>query len=122
MQAPEDPQGLFGMIATGLGGLGMGILWLRKKLSSDAAAIANDRAEVDMIERLQTENRELRTALGEVTEERNKLYREVGEMAGSIRALEASQKQLEAQVKLLTGQIGTLRGALEKAGHERRTP
>lgn len=109
------------MIATGLGGLGMGILWLRKKLSSDAAAIANDRAEVDMIERLQSENRELRTAITEVTEERNKLYREVGEMAGSIRALEVSQKQLEAQVKLLTGQIGTLRGALEKAGHERRT-
>ena len=121
MDAPQDPQGIIGMIATGLGGLGMGILWLRKKLSGDAAAIANDRAEVDMIERLQSETRELRTALTEVTEERNKLYREVGEMAGSIRALEASQKQLEAQVKLLTGQIGTLRGALEKTGHERRT-
>lgn len=117
----EQPQTLWGMIGAGLTSLVMGGLWLRTKLSKDAAEIANARAEVDMIDRLQEENKELRLSLQEVTAERNKLYREVGELIGSVRALETSQKMLESRIEQMKQEIVTLRGALERSGDERRS-
>ena len=122
MDAPQDPNSLAGLLGAAAAALISGVLWLRTKLSRDATAIANDRAEVDMITRLQNENKDLRCALVEVTEERNKLVREVGEMAGSIKALEASQQHLKGQVEQLMQQILTMRKALERTGHERRNP
>lgn len=117
----DQPHNLWGMIGAGLTSLIMGGLWLRTKLSKDAAEIANSRAEVDMITRLQEENRDLRMSLQDVTAERNKLYREVGELVGSVRALESSQKLLETQIEQLTKEVVTLRGALERSGNERRS-
>lgn len=115
---PSDPWSAAG---AGITGLILGVLWLRTKLSKDNAAIAGDRAEVDMINRLTEENRELRTSLNEVTQERNKLYREVGELVGSVKALEASQKQMETRIQQLTEEVNGLRQALQRAGHERRS-
>jgi len=117
----DQPQTLWGMIGAGLTSLVMGSLWLRTKLSKDAAEIANSRAEVDMIDRLQEENKQLRLSLQEVTAERNKLYREVGELIGSVRALETSQKMLESRIEQMKQEIVTLRGALERTGDERRS-
>lgn len=97
-----------------------GVMWLRTKLSKDAAEIANSRAEIDMIARLQEENKELRMSLQEVTAERNKLYREVGELVGSVRALESSQEVLREQIQQLRNELSTLRGSLERTGDERR--
>ena len=121
MEPTQEPSGLLGMLGAGLTSLVMGGLWLRSKLSRDSVTIAADRAEKDMLERLQDENKDLRMALGAMTDERNSLVREVGEMTGSIRALEASQKQLLEQVALLSQQVNTLRTALQRAGHERRS-
>lgn len=116
----ELPNNPWALIGAGLSSLVMGALWLRTKLSRDATAIASDRAEVDMLGRLQDENKELRASLAEVTAERNKLYRDVGEMAGSIRALEASQKLMEEHIAQLKAEITSLHGALERNGYERR--
>lgn len=115
---PENFWAAAGMAISGVVG---GVLWLRTKLSKDATVIASDRAEVDMLGRLQDENKELRASLAEVTAERNKLYRDVGEMAGSIRALEASQKLMEEHIAQLKSEITSLHGALERNGYERRT-
>lgn len=116
----DEPQGLWGMIGAGLTSLVMGGVWLRTKLSRDAAQIAGARAEVDMIDRLQEENKELRMSLNEVTAERNKLYREVGELVGSIRALESSQEMLKTQIEQLKNEVVTLRGTLEISGNDRQ--
>lgn len=116
-ELPKDP---FAWISAAVGSAVVGGLWLRTKLSRDATAIAGDRAEVDMIDRLTTENRELRASLNEVTAERNRLYREVGEMVGGIRALEASQKLMEGRIVELTKEVTSLHEALERTGHERR--
>lgn len=116
----EMPTDTWGMIGGAITSLVLGGLWLRTKLSRDATAIASDRAEVDMLGRLQEENKELRASLAEVTAERNKLYRDVGEMAGSIRALEASQKLMEEHIAQLKAEITSLHGALERNGYERR--
>lgn len=117
----ELPSNPWALVGTALTSVVMGALWLRTKLSRDATAIASDRAEVDMIGRLQEENKELRASLTEVTAERNKLYRDVGEMAGSIRALEASQKLMEGHIAQLKSEITSLHGALERNGYERRS-
>lgn len=121
MEPTQEPSGLLAAIGAGITSLIAGGLWLRSKWSRDSVAIANDRAEKDMLERLQDENKDLRMALGAMTDERNQLVREVGEMTGSIRALEASQKQLLEQVAMLSRQVETLRTALQRAGHERRS-
>lgn len=115
------PDNIWSAVGVAITGLIGGALWLRTKLSRDATAIASDRAEVDMLGRLQEENKELRASLAEVTAERNKLYRDVGEMAGSIRALEASQKLMEEHIAQLKAEISGLHGALERSGYERRT-
>lgn len=117
----ELPNNPWALVGSGISALVMGALWLRTKLSRDATAIASDRAEVDMLGRLQDENKELRASLAEVTAERNKLYRDVGEMAGSIRALEASQKLMEEHIAQLKAEISGLHGALERNGYERRS-
>lgn len=116
----DQPQTLFGMIGAGITALIMGGAWMRTKLSRDAAEIAGARAEVDMIDRLQEENKELRMSLNEVTAERNKLYREVGELVGSIRALESSQEMLKTQIEQLKNEVVTLRGSLETTGNDRQ--
>lgn len=115
-----EPSNLMGYFGAGLTSLVMGGLWLRTKLSKDAAEIANSRAEVDMIDVLRAENKELRASLTDVTAERNKLYREVGELVGSIRALESSQKVLEGQIEQMRQEIVSLRGSLMRSGDERR--
>ncbi|MBK3745700.1 hypothetical protein G3A39_41825 [Paraburkholderia aspalathi] len=113
------PTDTWAVIGTAAAGLVTGVLWLRTKMSRDSTAIANDRAEVDMISRLQEENKELRSSLAEVSGERNRLYKDVGEMAGSIRALEASQKLMEEHVSQLKEQIASLRDALERSNEQR---
>lgn len=101
-ELPKDPASLFGAALTGLV---MGGLWLRSKLSRDSVQIANDQAEIGMLENYRKENGELRASLSEVTQERNKLYREVGEMAGSVRALEQRCKMLEETLAELRNDI-----------------
>lgn len=59
-----------------------------------------------MLDTLQRQNAELRTSLSEVTMERNNLYREVGLMTGSIKALEDRQKTLEETINLLRLELG----------------
>lgn len=98
----------------GVSALITGAMWLRTKLARDASTIANERAEVDMIERLQQENTYLRTEITTIAAERNQLYREVGELVGSIRALEQSQKLMEEHIAELKGEIQQLRDALER--------
>lgn len=116
MDLPKDPWVILG---TAVSGIMMGIMWLRVRLSKDATTIAGDRAEIDMIKRLGDENRDLRASLTEVSAERNLLYREVGEMAGSIRALEASQKLMELHIMQLKSEITGLHNALERTGNEK---
>lgn len=116
----DMPTNPWALVGTALTSVVMGVLWLRTKLSRDATEIASDRAEVDMISRLTDENKELRSSLNEVTKERNQLYRDVGEMAGSIRALEASQKLMEEHISQLKSEIVSLRGALENNANDRR--
>ncbi|MND20842.1 hypothetical protein D3C76_48200 [compost metagenome] len=111
----DEPTNIWGALGAGIAGLVAGGAWLRTKLSKDAAEIANSRAEVDMITRLQDENRDLRLSLKEVTDERNKLYREVGELVGSIRALQSSQELLKTQIEQLKQEVVTLRGSLERS-------
>lgn len=102
---PKDPASLIG---AALSGLIIGGMWLRSKISRDNVQIANDRAEINMLEDYRKENGELRASLSEVTAERNKLYREIGEMAGSIRALEERSQALEKTIDQLRSEIGRL--------------
>jgi len=116
MELPKDPLGLMAAgIASGVGAL----IWLRTKLSRDSAAIAGARAEVDMIERLTAECKALREQLEAVSSERNQLYRDLGEMTGAMRALEANQKMMELQVVGLKEEIVSLHQALEESNRGR---
>lgn len=94
-ELPKDPATLIGMA---LSGLVMGGIWLRSRLSRDSVQMANDKSEISMLEEYRKDNGELRASLAAVTEERNKLYREIGEMAGNIRALEQRSKTLEETI------------------------
>lgn len=99
---PKDPASLIGAALTGLV---MGGMWLRSKISRDNVQRANDQAEINMLDTYRKENGELRASLAEVTQERNKLYRDIGEMAGSIRALELRSKMLEETIAELRQEI-----------------
>ena len=101
-ELPKDPITLAGMA---LSGLVMGGLWLRNRLSRDNVQMANDRSEISMLEEYRKDNSKLRASLAAVTEERNKLYREVGELAGSVRALEQRSKMLEDTISELRKDI-----------------
>lgn len=96
----------FAAAAAAIGGIVTGAMWLRSKLSRDRVQMANDHAEVNMLDTLQRQNAELRMSLSEVTQERNNLYREVGLMTGSIKALEDRQRTLEETINALRSEIG----------------
>lgn len=105
-ELPKDPMTILGM---GVSGLVMGALWLRSKLSRDRVQIASDHAEVGMLETYRKENVELRASLSEVTADRNGLYKDIGEMSGSIRALEGRQKMLEETIDMLRQELAAFR-------------
>ena len=110
---PKDLGGAIGTIGTGIV---LGALWLRSKLSRDNVQRANDGAEINMLSAYQKENGELRASLAEVTIERNKLYRDIGEMAGSIRALEERHKMLEETIGHLRQEVAMFRGTANQGG------
>ncbi|WP_338547250.1 hypothetical protein V6W80_11695 [Pseudomonas benzopyrenica] len=122
-----DPSDLGGGNPVGwftAGGIGLawGLTWLRKFFSSTNAAVANDRAEKDMLERLTDENKTLRTDLETVTKERNEMYRTVGELTGTMKAMKSQLDLQEAQISQLTSEVSQLRQALQRTGYERRNP
>lgn len=122
-----DPSDLGGGNPVGwftAGGIGLawGLTWLRKFFSSTNAAVANDRAEKDMLERLTEENKTLRTDLETVTKERNEMYRTVGELTGTMKAMKSQLDLQEAQISQLTSEVSQLRQALQRTGYERRNP
>lgn len=109
----EAPDTIWGVLGTGLAGLIGGLFYGRKKISGDNADIANNRAEIDMIARLQEENRELRTALSTVSDDRNRLYREVGEMVGTMKVMANKQETMEDTILKLTQEVERLRKAVD---------
>jgi hypothetical protein len=99
---------------TGVGGalvaLVGGAVYMRRKLSQDAAGRAGDRAEIDIIAKLseslknaQTRQTELETRADKAYEERNKLVEEKAELRGK-------NIYLEAQVDMLRAELDKLRG------------
>ena len=105
---------------TGLGGaivaLVGGAIYMRRKLSQDAAGRAGDRAEIDIIAKLseslknaQTRQTELETRADKAYEERNKLVEDKAELRGN-------NIFLEAQVAMLKEEIARLRGSPQGTG------
>ncbi|WP_312800291.1 hypothetical protein [Pseudomonas sp.] len=116
-----------GWLTAGGIGLAWGLNWLRKYMSSTGASVANDRAEKDMLDRLMSENKgllaELKDARGEielVTKDRNDMYRTVGELTGTLKAMKSQLDLQESHISQLTSEVAQLRQALQRSGHERR--
>ncbi|MDQ7987056.1 hypothetical protein QYS36_19120 [Pseudomonas sp. G34] len=103
----------FGWFAAGGLGLAWAVAWLRKTFSSSGASIANDRAEKDMLERVIAENDKLRLAYEVVSKERNDMYRQVGELTGAMKAMNAQLEHQDKQIVRLTEEVARLRSALE---------
>ncbi len=112
---PMDPTdgNPFGWFTAGGIGLMWAFTWLRKAFSSSGASIANDRAEKDMLERMLVENEKLRVANEVVSKERNEMYRQVGELTGAMKAMNAQLEQQDKQIVRLTEEVARLRSALE---------
>ncbi|TWI45043.1 hypothetical protein IQ22_04682 [Pseudomonas duriflava] len=120
-----DPNDLTGGNPAGwltAGGLGLawGLNWLRKYMSSTGASVANDRAEKDMLERALAENEKLSERLEVVTKERNEMYKTVGELTGTMKAMKSQLDLQESHITQLTSEVAQLRQALQRSGHERR--
>lgn len=106
------PTNTWAWIGAGIAGLISGAMWFRTKMSRDAAEMANHRAEIGMLDRLQQENRDLSERLETVMAERNRLYRDMAEMAGQLKALEIRQKEMEGTIQSLTAEVDQLRSEL----------
>lgn len=114
---PEDPSSwlqagnTWQIIGASLGSLltggVVGTLWFRRRLSSDAAEIANDKAEVDIIKTLQEDNQQLRASLKEVNAERDKLWKEMAEMSASMKIMEFQLSSIREELAALRAQKGT---------------
>jgi len=63
MDEITNPTTVWGAAAGAVTAAVAGVFWVRKMLASTAVGVAGDRAEVNMIEVLQTENAALRTRL-----------------------------------------------------------
>lgn len=87
-------------------GATLGSLWLRRKLSTDATAIAGDRAEIDIIKTLQDDNVTLRASLREVNAERDKLWREMAEMSATLKIMEFQMTSIKEELVALRAQKG----------------
>ncbi len=92
-----------GSLATGAT---LGSLWLRRKLSTDATAIAGDRAEIDIIKTLQDDNVTLRASLREVNAERDKLWKEMAEMSATLKIMEFQMTAIKDELTALRAQRG----------------
>lgn len=114
---PEDPntwlqsgnawQVIGASLVSLLGGGSIGALWLRRRISSDAAGIANDKAEVDIIKTLQEDNLQLRASLKEVNAERDKLWKELAEMSASMKIMEFQLSSIQQELSALRAEKGT---------------
>lgn len=109
-----------GWLTAGGIGLAWGLNWLRKYMSSTGASVANDRAEKDMLERALAQNEKLNSQLEAVTKERNDMYRTVGELTGTLKAMKSQLDLQESHISQLTSEVAQLRQALQRSGHERR--
>jgi chromosome segregation ATPase len=101
-------------------GLAWGLTWLRKLYSSTNASVANDRAEKDMLDRLTGENDKLREHLETVTRERNEMYKTIGELTGTMKAMKSQLDLQESHITQLTQEVAQLRQAMQRNGNERR--
>lgn len=112
---PDDPSTWFTgnpwqMLGTAMGMLAtggtLGALWLRRKLASDATAIANDRAEVDIIATLQKDNEQLRASLRESNLEREKLWKEMADMSATMKIMEFQLSSIQKELQALREEKG----------------
>ncbi|WP_287030037.1 MULTISPECIES: hypothetical protein [Pseudomonas] len=101
-------------------GLAWAMTWLRKLVSGTNASVANDRAEKDMLDRLTGENDKLRGLLETVTRERNDMYKTIGELTGTMRAMKSQLDLQEGHITELTKEVAQLRQAMQRSGNERR--
>lgn len=128
MDEITNPTTVWGAVGAALTAGAAGIFWVRKMMASTAAGVAGDRAEVNMIERLQAENGDLRTRLDAAERERNDMFRQVAELTADLKivksAQEAQARQMEVQTQRisdltatnleLTQEVSRLRVALEQ--------
>jgi len=103
----------FGWFAAGGLGLAWAVAWLRKTFSSSGASIANDRAEKDMLERVIAENDKLRLGLRGREQRAQRHVRQVGELTGAMKAMNAQLEHQDKQIVRLTEEVARLRSALE---------
>ena len=107
-----EPTGFWAGIGAAIASLVGGAVYMRTKLSRDSAEIAGNRAEVDMLDRLQAENRALRDDLTAVYEERNKLIVTLAELSGRMTAMTEKVSHLEQTASALREEVARLSKAL----------
>lgn len=67
------------------------------------------------------DNKDLRTRLKTQAKERNEMYRTVGELIGTSKAVKSQLDLQEAHISQLTSKVSQLRQALQMTGYERRS-
>ena len=103
---------------TGLAALGSLIagLWansaFRRRFSRDRAIVATDDAEVDLLTRLQNENKMLRERADQAFKERNDAVAELGGLRREVELLRANVATLEGQVERLQARIEAMIGGV----------
>ena len=108
---PTD--GLWGAIGAAGAALIGGVLWLRKTLASTAVDVANDRAEVNIIEILQHENESLRQRLTDSERERNEQFKQIADLGSQLHILNDRVENLTRTNVQLTEDVQRLRASLE---------
>lgn len=109
-EAPDVPHWAVQIPEGGIAGVVMaviaGVLWLRRRLSSDNKIIASDKAETQFIESLQQELVKARAALEAVYKERNDLLAEVGGLRVKVEFLTKEDLLKEERIKKLERKLG----------------
>ncbi|HEJ7283067.1 holin [Serratia phage Parlo] len=101
-----SPNGIWGAAGAAVIAIIGGVVWVRKLFASTAADVAGSRAEVNMMDVLQQENRDLRERLTASEKERIEQWQTIADLKGQV-------SMLQNQVELLNQEIKRLSTAME---------
>lgn len=108
-----SPNGIWGAAGAAVIAIIGGIVWVRKLFASTAADVAGNRAEVNMMDVLQQENRDLRDRLTASEKERIEQWQTIADLKGQLVIIQNQVAVLTDNNQRLMGEVQQLRSALE---------
>lgn len=97
-----DGTGLIGVIATGIAGLGAGLLLLRRYLSGDSVERAGNEAQLQIIQMLQDQVKQERARADAASSARDEAIQQIGLLRQQVAQLSTQVEGLKAQMTAST--------------------